>query len=95
MTEPIETMRESIRQAIEAFLARSGGGFISGFVYAADVVDHDGQKVKYLGGPLEQDTGTSLGLTSYLDKWYDEEARGLIAQSNEGCGCGQCDSEDD
>lgn len=95
MTEQTTTMRESIREAIEAFLARSGGGFISGFVYAADVVDAEGQKVKYLGGPLDQDTGTSLGLTSYLDKWYDTEARDLIAQSNAGCGCDQCDSDED
>ena len=93
MTE--DTMRESIRQAIEAFLARSGGGFISAFVYAVDVVDSDGEQVKYLGGPLEQDTSRSLGLTSYLDKWYDEEARHLIAQSSAGCsGCDEC-SEDE
>lgn len=94
MTEPDTMMRETIRQAIESFLVSKGGGFISAFVYAVDVVDSDGQEVKYLGGPLEQDTGRSLGLTSYLDKWYDQEARMLIAQSNDGCDCDQCDEDD-
>lgn len=92
MTDDTGTMRESIRQAIEDFLARQGGGFVSAFVYAVDVVDSDGEQVKYLGGPLEQDTSRSLGLSSYLDKWYDEAARQLIARAND-CSC--CPPEDD
>ena len=93
MTEDVDTMRASITRAIEDFLARSGGGFLSGFVYSADVVDSDGEKVMYLGGPLEQDTVRSLGLTDYLAKWYDTEARELISSSKQ---CeGECCSGDD
>ena len=94
MSEEVGYMRDALQAAIEQFLVTKGGGFISGFVYAIDVVDSEGQKVKYLGGPLEQDTGTSLGLTSYLDKWYDTEARELIAASSE-CHGDCCNGDDD
>lgn len=94
MTEDVDTMRNSITRAIEEFLARNGGGFANGFVYAVDVVDSDGERVKYIGGPLEQDTGSSLGLVSYLDKWYDTEARELIARSAGSCNCDQCTEDD-
>jgi hypothetical protein len=88
-TEPTY-MRDSIQAAIEAHLATTGGGFLHSFVYAAEATDGDGRSVMYLGGPLEQDTVRSLGLTDYLAKWYDTEARELIAGSR-GCdGCSEC-----
>lgn len=92
-TEPTY-MRDSIQAAIEEHLATTGGGFVHSFVYAAEATDGDGQSVMFLGGPLEQDTVRSLGLTNYLAKWYDTEARELIA-SSKGCdGCSECGDDD-
>ena len=87
-------MRDSIQHAIEAHLASTGGGFLHSFVYAAKATDSDGRAVMYLGGPLEQETVLSLGLTDYLVKWYDSEARELIAQSTGCAGCSECSDED-
>lgn len=95
MTEDIGTMREAIGAAIEDFLARKGGGFQNAFVYAVDVVDTDGQSAVYMGGPLEQQTYKSLGLTEYLSKWFDNEAHELIGMSTGPCSCGDCGDEDD
>ena len=95
MTDEVGTMREAIRVAIEDFLARKGGGFQCAFVYAVDVVDADGTSAVYLGGPVEQETYKSLGLTAYLGKWFDDEAREMIAQSAGPCSCGECDEDED
>ena len=95
MSETPKYMRDAVQGAIEAHLAAAGGGFVQSFVYAAEVVDSEGQSVMYLGGPVEQDTVRSLGLTDYLGKWFDEEARQLIAQSRACSGCDECSDEDD
>lgn len=87
-------MRDSIQSAIEENLAARGGGFVQSFVYAAEAVDHTGEPVMFLGGPLEQDTVRSLGLTDYLVKWYDEEARELIGKSKACDGCAECSGDD-
>ena len=87
-------MRDSIQAAIEAHLAQTGGGFLHSFVYAAEATDGDGRSVMYLGGPLEQDTVRSLGLTDYLEKWYDNEARELIARSTD-CQGSCCNGDED
>lgn len=94
MTEQTKFMRDSIQSAIENHLAGTGGGFVQSFVYAAEAVDADGRPVMYLGGPLEQDTVRSLGLTDYLVKWFDEEARQLIANSKN-CEGDCCSSDED
>lgn len=85
-------MRDSIRSAIENHLAGTGGGFVHSFVYAAKATDAAGHQVMYLGGPTEQDTVDSLGLADYLVKWFDEEARELIAHSKH---CSDDCGEDD
>lgn len=87
-------MRDSIQAAIENHLAGTGGGFVHSFVYAAECTDGEGRSVMYLGGPLDQDTVRSLGLTDYLGKWFDTEARELIASSKK-CDCDDCGSDDD
>lgn len=94
MTEQTKFMRDSIQAAIESHLAGTGGGFVQSFVYAAEAVDAEGHPVMYLGGPLEQDTVRSLGLTEYLGKWFDTEARELIASSKK-CDCDDCGGGDD
>lgn len=94
MTDETRFMRDAIQSAIEAHLAGSGGGFVHSFVYAAECTDGEGRPVMYLGGPLEQDAVRSLGLTDYLGKWYDNEARELIARSI-GCTDSCCSDEDD
>ena len=93
MSETPQFMRDAIRSAIEDHLATQGGGFLHSFVYAAEATDNEGRAVMYLGGPLDQDTVRSLGLTNYLAKWYDSEARKMISAST---GCqGECCNEDD
>ena len=94
MSDETGFMRDSIQQAIETHLASTGGGFLHSFVYAAEATDGEGRSVMYLGGPIEQDTVRSLGLTDYLSKWYDTEARDLIASSKE-CAESCCSDEDD
>lgn len=95
MTEQPQFMRDSVRTAIETHLAATGGGYVMSFVYAAEAVDADGRSVMYLGGPVEQDTVRSLGLTDYLTKWFDVEARELIARSQTSCdGCDECGEDD-
>lgn len=94
MSDETRFMRDSIQAAIETHLAGTGGGFVHSFVYAAECTDGDGRSVMYLGGPLEQDTVRSLGLTSYLGKWFDDEARTMIAQS-QSCSDSCCSDEDD
>lgn len=94
MTDETRFMRDAIQSAIEAHLAGTGGGFVHSFVYAAECTDGEGRPVMYLGGPLEQDTVRSLGLTTYLAKWFDTEARELIA-SSKGCdGCSECGDDE-
>jgi hypothetical protein len=94
MSDEPQFMRDSIREAIESHLAATGGGFLHSFVYAAEATDGEGQAVMFLGGPLEQDTVRSLGLTTYLEKWYDTEARDLIGRS-QGCdGCSECGDDE-
>lgn len=95
MTEQPQFMRDSIQAAIEAHLAGTGGGFVQSFVYAAEAVDADGRPVLYLGGPLEQDTVRSLGLSNYLSKWFDVEAREMIAKSTGTCAGECCNPEGD
>lgn len=90
---PATTMRAAIGKAIDEFLASTGGGFRMAYVYAVDVVDADGESALFLGGPDEQETFKSVGLTSYLEKWFDVEARELIARST-GC-CSDCDEAED
>jgi hypothetical protein len=87
-------MRDSIQAAIENHIAASGGGFLHSFVYAAEATDSDGTPVMYFGGPLEQDTVRSLGLTTYLTKWFDAEAVEMIAQSKS-CSSSCCSDDDD
>lgn len=88
-------MRDAIQSAIESHLAATGGGFVHSFVYAAEATDGEGRSVMFLGGPIEQDTVRSLGLTEYLTKWYDNEARELIAQSTGRSGCSECGEDDE
>ena len=94
MSDEPQFMRDSVREAIETHLAATGGGFLHSFVYAAEATDGEGQAVMFLGGPLEQDTVRSLGLTTYLEKWFDTEARELIDRSK-GCTGSCCSDEDD
>ena len=94
MSETPQFMRDAIQAAIEGHLATTGGGFVHSFVYAAEATDGEGRSVMFLGGPLEQDTVRSLGLTDYLVKWYDDEARELISRSK-GCdGCSECGDDE-
>lgn len=93
MSETPAFMRDSIMAAIENHLAGTGGGFVHSFVYAAECTDGEGRSVMYLGGPLEQDTVRSLGLTDYLGKWFDTEARELIASSKK-CDCDDCGGDE-
>lgn len=93
MSETPQFMRDSIQAAIEEHLAGTGGGFLHSFVYAAEATDGEGRSVMYLGGPVEQDTVRSLGLTDYLTKWYDDEARELISRSK-GCDCDDCGGDE-
>ena len=94
MSETPKYMRDAIRAAIEGHLASQGGGFLHSFVYAAEATDNEGRAVMYLGGPIEQDTVRSLGLTNYLVKWYDDEAREMISASK-GCDGPCCSDEDE
>ena len=88
-------MRDSIQSAIETWLAENGGGFLNAFVFAAQVVSPDGVEMNHLGGPVEQAVSRSLGLTSYLEKWFDEDARELIRDSKSYCECCVADEDDD
>lgn len=93
MTESVETprLRTLISEAIDNYLAANGGGFRLAFVYAVDIVDNEGGSAVMFGNADDQETYKSLGLTSYMDKWFDVEARELIARSQGGCdGCDEC-----
>lgn len=86
------TMRAAIAKAVDDYLQAKGGGFRIALVYAADVVDSDGTSALYLGSPDGQETYKSLGLVSYLEKWFDAEAQELMARS---CGAAGCSCEDE
>ena len=90
MSEQPATMREAIQKAVDEHLASIGGGFRLAMVYAVDVVDSEGESVLYLSSPEDQPTYRSVGLTEYLRKWFDIEARECIAAS---APC-DCDDED-
>ena len=92
-TEPTQLMQDAIAEAIDQNLASKGGGLRLAYIYAIDVIDADGNSVRYLGSPSGQELYRSVGLNGYLAKYLDMEVQDEIAASNGDCSC--CNGEDD
>lgn len=88
MAEDVGLMKDAIAVAIDEHLARKGGGMRLAFIYAIDVIDADGNSVRYLGSPNEQELYRSLGLNEYLRKYLELEVADEIAASTGPCSCG-------
>lgn len=89
-----DTMRAAIADAIDQFLVSKGGGIRLAYVFAVDVIDADGNSVRYLGSPNDQELYRSLGLTEYLRKYLDLEVADEIGASQGGCECAECGGDE-
>ena len=76
-------LRERLQAAIEEHLAEQGGGFVTGFVCAVDMLDEEGDQCLLFTTPDGQRTALSMGLVEYSREWFLADARSQIATTFE------------
>lgn len=74
------SLRDAVVAAIQDWAASNGGGFPTAFVFAVDYVDSDGENVLLISEMENQSTQRSMGLATYLDAWYRDDAVNLWRQ---------------
>lgn len=75
MAEADMSLTRRITLAVEEHLAERGGGFLNGFIAAIDTMDETGQTVMYITAPSTQRTHISLGLATYVQLWFSDDAQ--------------------
>lgn len=64
-----------VEAAIQEWCSENGGGFPLGFVIALDYVNTNGDNALLISAPDGQPTHRSLGLATYLDLWFRDDAQ--------------------
>ena len=75
------TLGDAINDAVSAWCVGNGGGFPIAFVCALDFIDTDGKPNIIVSTMDEQPTHRSMGLSTYLDAWYRDDAVNLWAEN--------------
>ena len=71
--EPV-SLGEFIDHAVREFAATNGGSMATSFVCIVERYDVDGNCILTMVAPDEQPTHRSLGLVSYANEWYRDDA---------------------
>lgn len=71
------SLRDTIADAIADWAAANGGGFPTAFVFAVDFADEDGGNSLFICEMEKQSIQRSMGLATYLDAWYRDDAVNL------------------
>lgn len=71
------SLRDVLVEAIQGWAAENGGGFPTAFCIALDYVNADGENVLLVSEMDNQPTQRSMGLVTYLDTWYKDDAISL------------------
>lgn len=71
------SLRDVVIRAIQDWAASNGGGFPTAFVFAVDYVDSNGEESLLISEMQNQSTQRSMGLVTYLDTWYRDDAQNL------------------
>lgn len=75
------TLGETINDAISGWCLSNGGGFPIAFVCALDFIDAEGKPNIIVTTMDDQPTHRSMGLSTYLDAWYRDDAESLWAEA--------------
>ena len=68
------SLRDVLVEAIQGWAAENDGGFATAFVIALDYVDASGDNMTLVSEMDNQSTPRSMGLVTYLDTWYKDDA---------------------
>jgi hypothetical protein len=68
-------LNQAVMDSVTRELAESGGGYVTGYIMVASVVNLDGTSGLYVLAAPDQLTITSLGMTAYAEEWFRDDAR--------------------
>lgn len=68
------SLRDVVIEAITNWASDNGGGFPTAFVFAVDYINQDGEPELVISQMDNQSTQRSMGLSTYLDQWYRDDA---------------------
>ena len=71
--EPV-SLGEFIDRAVRDYAAQFDGGIATGFVCLVERIDSSGDQCLTIVSPPGQMTWKTLGLTTYLNEWYKDDA---------------------
>ena len=71
----ITSLSATMEKAILDYFAANGGGFPMGFVCIVDFASEDGESKLLIAKQSGQPTHRSMGLASYLDLWFKDDAQ--------------------
>jgi len=89
----VASLSETIEKTILDWSATNGGGFPMGFICIVDLADESGQNNLFIAKQPGQATHRSIGLASYVDLWFKDDAQRIWAHAAE-CDCGE-DEQDE
>jgi hypothetical protein len=83
MTEMVDALADTIREAVEQWLARNGGGMVTAYAMAVNYYDADGEQCWATAHAEQQTPAHTLGLLRWhtmsveheVQGYFDEEGR--------------------
>jgi hypothetical protein len=90
MSEPV-SLSVALEKTIMDWGAANGGAFPMGYVAIIDFAAESGENQMVIAKQAGQPTVRSMGLASYLDLWFKDDAQRVWAHA-ETC---DCDEDDD
>ena len=81
----IASLSETLEKTILDYCATNGGGFPMGYVCIVDFANAEGENQMFIAKQPGQATVRSMGLASYLDLWFKDDAQRTWAHSEFDC----------
>ena len=88
----IASLSETLEKTIMDYCAAHGGGFPMGFLCIVDFADVDGENSLMIAKQSGQATHRSIGLATYLDLWFRDDAQRAMAMYGAPCSDPDCDN---
>jgi len=91
MMSEIASLSETLEKSIMDWSAANGGAFPMGFVCIVDFAAESGENQLFIAKQPGQATHRSMGLASYLDLWFKDDAQRVWAAQD--CECDEDEHE--
>jgi hypothetical protein len=84
------SLSETLEKTILDWCAANGGGFPLGFACIVDFAAESGGNELYIAKQPGQPTHRSMGLASYMNLWFQDDAQRIWAH----VGCSECEDDE-